>query len=615
MKTYLAQMHVVPGDLTVNLATVLSHIDTARSEGADLVVFPELCLSGYLIGDRWHTETFLRDLEAANETVRRHTAGLVVVWGSVYVDWDKQNEDGSVRKYNAAFVAKDGAYVSVGHLQGYIPKTNLPTYGIFDDQRYFTSGERLADELGLSIETLLQPVSLRIGDTKQSLGLMVCEDMWDEAYATKVARTYRRNGATLLVNISCSPWYVGKQADREAVMRARISEVGLPLVFVNSVSLQDTGQNLVLIDGGSAVMSADGCVVARAPQFHTTSLTVAHFVADTDTCEFVLDSGGARELYEGFLTAMRLFFTWPRVVIGLSGGVDSAVMATLLVHALGPDRVLALNMPSAFNSETTRSFAAVLASKLGIAYRVLPLEETLAAFRSATGSVPGSLVDQNVQARLRGNYLATVAQSVGGVFTCNGNKTELALNYATLYGDLAGAVAFLADLWKGDVYTLGRFINEQAGREIIPRAILDPDDSLVPSAELSAEHAVDERKGDPIFYPFHDALLMRFMEDGWSVDELLARTVDQSVDALDRVLRVPAGTTARYFTSRVELLASIEWTWRGFSTAFKHVQAPPVFIVSPRAYGFDYREAVLPAPAFGSEYQQLREAFLASPWE
>lgn len=617
MKTYIGQMKIVPGAIKENLKTALDHIRRAKEQGAQLVVLPEMCLTGYMIGDKWYSKEFLRDAEYANDQIREASAGLLIIFGSVRVDWDRKNEDGTVRKYNAALVVQNRSWVRIGKiLEGWIPKTNLPNYGFFDDKRYFTSGDSLARELGVSLTQLFAPIAVTVaGDASYRIGVMVCEDMWDDSYANKIAAMHKRAGANLLVNISCSPWHVGKQVERELVMRKRIGEVHIPIIYVNSFSLQDNGKNLILVEGGSVVMSAEGCVVARARQFGEEGLLVDSFTGEFGTCSYRFAVDEIPELYEGLITAIRMFFTVPKVVIGLSGGVDSAVMAALLVDALGSDRVVALNMPSQFNSERTQNYAQEQATALGIEYHVIPIQHSVELLRTLLpGLVPGELADQNAQAKMRGVLLTTVAQLCGGFVAGTGNKTELALNYATLYGDLIGAASFLADIWKGKVYALGRYINQRGGKEKIPTPLLDPVNGLVPSAELSTEHDVNEEKGDPIFYPFHDVLLKRFSEDKWGIAYVLGKSSGQSVEYLEELLGCPEGTIRQFFSNRADLLSSIEWAWRGFSTAFKHVQAPPVFVTSGRAYGYDYREAVLPKPYYPLGYKEIKEAFLASPW-
>jgi NAD+ synthase (glutamine-hydrolysing) len=298
-------------------------------------------------------------------------------------------------------------------------------------------------------------------------------------------------------------------------------------------------------------------------------------------------------------------------VIGLSGGIDSAVSIALLVEALGPKRVLAVNMPSEFNSATTKSFAAQCAANLGIEYKVVPIQPLydahLAMLAAAGYANPQMLVKENVQARIRGaSVLAAIAAAEGGIFVCNGNKTEVALNYFTMYGDGAGYAAFLADLWKGEVYQLARYINEQAGTDTIPQGIID----LIPSAELSAEQNVDEGKGDPIFYPYHDQLLKAWIEKGWTPETVLRHTLARDIDVQ---LGCAVGTVHKYFPSARSFVDNLEWAWRNYTYEGKRVQLPPGALLSRRAFGYDRRDTIAPG-FYTDEYRILKKKVLSEAW-
>ena len=608
----VAQMVTAPGNIRANLAKMLAYLYEARERGVKLVVFPELAVSGYMLGDRWEHDEFIFEIQQANEAIRAASQGLVVIWGSIRADVDRNGEDGRLRKYNAALIAQDGEFVSNGTLKGWIPKTLLPKYRIFDDARHFFSAVKLADEMGRDIEDILRPFKVTIDGQELSIAIAVCEDLWEEDYNLKPTKLYIPHQIDLLVDVSQSPWTYQKRQARDRMLRSRAADVGVPILYANSVGLQNNGKNLVWFDGSSAIMGARGEFLWHAP-LNRAGLFSYTFAMDEDgqTSEdiAVVDERpkGIGEIFEATVAAMRAFYgSFPRVVIGLSGGVDSALAAALLVEALGPEKVLAINMPTKFNSQTTRGLAEQCATNLGIEYRVHPIQGLVDAAlveleRIGCGN-PSDWVLENLQARLRGNTLANIAASKGGVFTSNGNKTETALNYFTLYGDGAGAACFLADLWKGQVYELVRYINVRAGRALIPQGIID----IVPSAELSADQNVDEGKGDPIFYEYHDNLLRMFIERRMDPTVILEMAIGHR---LENALGCPAGTIHRRFPTRQAFVDNLEWCWRQYNVEHKRVQLPPVFIISRRAFGFDRRDTI-EAAYFSERYYDLKAKYL-----
>ncbi|MBI2030950.1 NAD(+) synthase, partial [Candidatus Kaiserbacteria bacterium] len=486
----VAQMSSKPGDVHGTLEKMFRTIRTARMRGARIVVFDELAPSAYMLGDRWENDAFIREIEAGNEKLREASEGLVVIWGSVKADWDKIGEDGRLRKYNAAFIAQNGAWVSNETFDGWLPKANLPKYRIFDDERHFYPAPKLAAEMGFQLEELLRPFEVTIDGKSVRLALATCEDLWQDEYKTKTSRFYREQ-TDLLIDLSHSPWTAQKWRARDRMLHKRAIEVGCPILYVNAVGLQNNDKNLVWFDGDSSLVDPSGTVVWSAP-IHSEVLSIINPVQAMAHPQTIRHLDGIAEKHAAIIPAMRAFYApFKRVVVGLSGGVDSAVSLALLVEALGSDRVLAINMPTQFNSATTRDLAAQCASNFGVEYRVVPIQDQYEArvrLLECAGYVNLSSFDRgNVQARIRGQVLADIsaaeASRLGGrcAFTNNGNKTEVALNYFTEYGDGAGTACFLGDLWKGEVYELATFVNECAGKELIPWRIIR---DLVPSAEL-----------------------------------------------------------------------------------------------------------------------------------
>jgi len=606
-KIAVAQMHPIVGDIRGNGEQMLEYLNRARAAGAELVVFPELITSGYILGDRFEHDAFIREIEMLDEEIRRASTGLVVVWGSVKPDWDKIGEDGRVRKYNAARIAEDGEWASNGVLDGWIPKTNLPKYRIFDDARHFYAGDKLAVEMGCALDDFWRPFPVMLDGRVAGLALAICEDLWEDEYRTKISQIYGTHGADLLIDISASPWTAGKYGARDRMLQNRVQDSGLPILYVNAVGLENNTKNLIWFDGNSTYINAEGEFEWRAPQ-HQEGLFVLTPGDAAQKTHILEHLSGIEEIHGALIPAIREFLEpFPRVVIGLSGGVDSAVSAALLVEALGLEKVLALNMPTDFNSSTTQRLAAECAQNLDIEYRVVPIQGLVDAHaKTLLGAgfpAPKGLALENLQARIRGSSIqATLAQMERGVFVCNGNKTEMALNYFTLYGDGAGVAAFLADLWKGQVYELARFINNRAGRDLIPEGIL----SIVPSAELSAEQNVDEGKGDPIFYPYHDKLLLAFTETRWDPTQVLTFALGNH---LEEMLGCEKGTIEKYFPTRAAFVENLEWAWRQYNVEFKRAQTPPVFLASRRAFGFDRRDTIS-ASYLTDEYQRIKALYL-----
>ncbi|MDH3448996.1 MAG: NAD(+) synthase, partial [Gammaproteobacteria bacterium] len=558
------------------------------------------------------------------------SAGLCVLFGNVGIDWSRKGADGRVRKYNALFVAQDGELCGQDNFPyPFRVKTLHPNYREFDDTRYFFSLPGLALELDTHLSSLLQPVKLTIDRRALSLGCILCEDGWYEDYSVNPVALLHRNGPLdLLFNLSSSPFTLGKNNKRNRVFSKQAAEISTPLMYVNNVGLQNNGKTVFSFDGVSTVYDATGRIVASCPAFESclkildvdldngaTNLPLAEVPADSgiDSVYRALRYGGAR-----FLSQIGM----ERVVIGASGGIDSAVSAALYCDILGPDRVLLANMPSVYNSQTTIDLARDLATKLGCLYTVVPIQPSVDLTTEQITQTPlvnlqsgaqsrldiSEAVAENIQARDRSSrVLAALAAAFGGGFTCNANKSELTVGYSTLYGDQSGFLALLADLWKHQVYELGEYLNRQVfASPVIPDAVF----SIVPSAELSAAQAIDEGKGDPLIYPYHDYLFRAFMER-WqkaSPEDILEW---YARGELETRIGCESGLASRLFPDAQAFIDDLERWWRLYSGLgiAKRIQAPPVMAVSRRAYGFDHREAQN-QPYFTSAYRRLRAKLL-----
>lgn len=631
LRVAMGQMEVIPGRPDLNTGTMLEMIIEAKRKQADIIIFPEMAIPGYLLGDTWEQRSFLRDCEEYGRHVIKASTDICVIFGNVGVDWEKRGEDGRVRKYNSLFIALNGALSGGDNFPyPFRIKTLQPNYREFDDNRHFFSMRQLSREMGRGIEELLRPVNLDIDGKPVRLGCILCEDGWSDDYCLRPIEIINRNGpADLFVNISSSPFTLGKNNKRNRVFSRQVKDAGVPLVYVNNVGIQNNGKTVYTFDGCSTVYSGSGEIIHHCRPF-TEEIRIVDLRLPGGSGGGpvpVPDDRDTESLYSALYYGTEKFLASVgigRVVVGLSGGIDSAVSACLFANVLGTENVILVNMPSLYNSNTTRGLAEKTARNLGCPYTVIPIQESVDyTVRQLTGASicrPGgedgftlqvsSFVKENIQARDRSSrILAGIAASFGGGFSCNANKSEMTVGYSTLYGDLAGFFAPLADLWKHQVYDLAAHFNNCVfNREVIPRGIMD----LVPSAELSPEQSVDEGRGDPITYPYHDYLFRAFVEhwDRSAPEEILA-WYDEGV--LEERIGCRKGIVAQLFAGAQDFISDLEKWWRlytGIAVA-KRIQAPPVLAVSRRAFGFDHREAQN-GTYFTSGYLELKKKLLHS---
>ena len=560
MRLALAQINTVVGDLDGNRERILAGLAEAKEARADLVLFPELAVTGYPPEDLLLRPAFIRAAEESLREFARATEGVTALVGTPWFDRDL---------FNACAVCAGG------ELKALYRKRFLPNYGVFDEDRYFAPGRDL--------------LLLRFGEILA--GPTICEDVWQPGPpATDLALA----GAELIVNLSASPYHVGKAEDREEMLVTRARDNSSYFAFCNAVG----GQDELLFDGHSVVLDDEGEVLARAPGFEEALLVV-----DLDPSEAIgrrlrdvrrralareredeleptvvdLDApiemqgtvGGEIVPFEPELEQMRRALVlalrdyvgkngFGDVVLGLSGGIDSALVATLAVDALGPDRVHCVSMPSRYSSEGTRSDARRLAENVGCDFREIAIEEIVAAFHDALGGLEG-LAAENLQARIRGTMLMALSNTHGWLVVATGNKSELSVGYSTLYGDLAGGYALIKDVFKTDVFRLALYLNERAGRELIPRSILE----RAPSAELRADQ-LDADSLPP--YDQLDTVLEAYVELDRSREELVAEGFDPGV--VERALAL---------IDRAE---------------YKRRQAPPGVKLRPKAFGRDRRTPI-----------------------
>jgi NAD+ synthase (glutamine-hydrolysing) len=530
LRCVLAQLNLVVGDVDGNTSRIVAAAHEARDRsGADVVLLPELAVSGYPPEDLLFHSGMRMQVADSIGRLKREIQGITLIAG--YPEYD------GTRIFNAAIVIRDGVILA-NHR-----KACLPNYRVFDEKRYFTPGT--------------EPTVLELNGIKA--GVLVCEDVWD----TEPARAARAAGAEVLLVINASPYEVDKQTQREQqIGRARVAETGIPLVFVNLIG----GQDELVFDGNSFVMDARGEVTFRAPAF-TEGMYVVDLAVDASGVvspvpgEIVPLQGQEESVYGALVQGTRDYVDkhrFPGVVVGLSGGVDSALTLCIAVDALGADRVHSVAMPSRYTSQMSKDDAAEQAEWLHVKHSVISIEgmfeTTLDALRHEFAGRPADTAEENIQSRCRGVLLMGISNKTGRMLLTTGNKSEMAVGYATLYGDMAGGFAPIKDCSKLLVYRLCAWRNAQS--PAIPARVIE----RPPSAEL--RH--DQKDTDSLPpYEILDPILEAFIEEDLSVDQISARGFDRKT--VGRIL---------------DLVKRNE---------YKRRQAPPGVRVSGRAFGRDWR--------------------------
>ncbi|NLF30246.1 MAG: NAD+ synthase [Planctomycetes bacterium] len=532
MRIALAQINPIIGDVPGNVAKMAAAIDQAAAGGAELVVFGELSVCGYPPRDLLLRGGFIEQNLAALEELAGHCRSVAALVGFV-----QRNASPSGRTLHNAAALLAGGRIAATHV-----KTLLPTYDVFDETRYFQPGP--------------PPAPLAWGDRR--IGVTICEDLWDsdalgrDLYGDDPVARLADQGADLLVNMSASPYQVGKHHRRLDLLRRRARRFGRPVVYVNQVG----GNDELLFDGASCVAGADGTILAQARDFDEQVLVV-----DLDGPHPPPEPvrQGPASLKAALETGLRDYVVkcgFSKVVLGLSGGIDSALVATIAADALGGANVVGVAMPSRFSSGHSLDDARTLAANLGIDFRVIGIEPMHAAFEAALaesfGGRESDLAEENIQARTRGMIVMALSNKFGYLPLATGNKSELSTGYCTLYGDMCGGMSVIGDVPKMMIYELCRHINAVAGRDRIPASTL----TKPPSAELRPNQT-DQDSLPP--YPVLDAILERYIEREMDAPAIVAAGFD------------PA--TVRRVIHLVD------------RTEYKRRQAPPVLKVTGRAFG------------------------------
>ena len=502
MKVSLCQINPTVGAVDRNADLIMKWYQKAVAAGAELTVFPELVLVGYPPQDLLLRRHFLDKAEMALKSIAEKTTVPMIIGNPL-------RENGAL--YNCAFVCGHG------EITGHYKKRLLPTYDVFDEDRYFTSGKSM------------EVIEVGFKNNSVKIGMQICEDLWDEDYACDLAKSLKEKGAECIVNISASPYRVGRLADRSKLIVSKVTETALPFFYCNIVGAQDE----LIFDGQSLAYDGKGNLIGQGSAFEEDIVLVD---LENPAPIQLNTSGREQKIYNALVLGVRDYFRktgYKKAVLGLSGGIDSSLTGCIAVDALGLNNVHGVSMPSRYSSNHSRDDAKSLAKNLGIDYRTISIESIIGEFdesleESFNSSEP-SVAEENIQARVRGSLLMALSNKFNWLVLSTGNKTELAMGYCTLYGDMNGGLSVISDLSKTDVYALSRWVNKEAGFERIPvNSIEKP-----PSAELRPDQV------DPFDYDVVSPLVSALIEDEKSPTELIAEGADQElVKDISRRIRI-----------------------------------------------------------------------------
>jgi NAD+ synthase (glutamine-hydrolysing) len=544
----MAQINATVGDLSGNAQRILDYARKAAAAGAHLVAFPEMVMTGYppldLLPPREtrppggtrkpEQESFVRLNKEYVYDLAKQLPRITAVVG--FVDYDEVN------LFNAAAVINEGRVESVVH------KTLLPTYDVFDEQRYFTPA------------LTNNPVRIEVGGHEVTLGTSVCEDIWDEevGYGVKVVDALAQQGARLVVNINASPFHQGMRETRLRILRRKAKALHVPIFYVNLVG----GQDELVFDGESLAVDENGRLIGIGKQFQEDLVVVD---LDQHPAEIPAPRPEPeREMFTALVVGVRDYFKktgFVHAFIGLSGGIDSSLVAVIATDALGKENVTGVSMPSRYSSDHSKSDAYALATNLGIEYLTVPIEPIFSAYlqqlKQPFKDRPADVAEENLQSRIRGTLLMALSNKFGGLVLATGNKTELALGYATLYGDMSGGLEVIGDVSKTQVYALARHYNQKSGRAIIPEGCF----TKIPSAELKPDQF------DPFDYSIVSPLADDIIENRLSRQELITKGYDPKV--VDDSLR------------------------RARLAEYKRRQAAPAIKITKKAFGLGWKMPIV----------------------
>lgn len=540
LKIAIAQINPTVGDLKGNAHLAIENIRRAREEKADLVVFPELAITGYPPRDLLLKSAFVEENRRMLESLSPECDGIACIIGfvdSAPLEHPVDGYDPSSPYHKSRFVLHNSAaFIKNRKVWGVQHKSKLPNYDVFDERRYFEPAREWA---------LFEVRSTRVA-------INICEDIWvDDGPISRQSRM----GADLIVTISASPFYAGKLNVRTQLLRDRSKQYKVPILYVNMVG----GQDDLVFDGGSCLFNG------RGEQIHLLRRFADDFAVVDGTAEKtpIFHQDAVAEIHDALVLGIRDYVrknSFEKVVLGLSGGIDSAVTAALAVEALGAGNVRGIMMPSEVSSRSSIDDARILAQRLNMQTSIIPIREIFGSYtralRSDFAHAPEDVTEENIQARIRGNLLMAISNKFGYLLLTTGNKSEMAVGYVTLYGDLAGGLAPLSDVAKTTVYKLAAYMNEKTSKQLIPREIIDKP----PSAELRP----NQKDSDDLpSYDVLDKILHAYIEENMSKDEIVETGLDKEV--VEDVIR------------------------RADHSEHKRKQAPVGIKITPKAFGFGRR--------------------------
>jgi len=532
----MAQINPVLGDIEGNVNKIVETIEHAIRTKVELLVFPELTITGYSPQDLLFNARFIRaNLEGLKKIAGHVPNELIAVVGFI----DKVDD----KIYNGAAIIRNGQIIDKRF------KTLLPNYDVFDEKRYFSSAEAN------------YPVPVSVNGKSFLLGVEICEDLWDADSDVKITRELAEQGTDLIVNLSASPFEHNKRAVRQQLILRKIQDLKIPFVLVNQVG----GQDEFVFDGNSLALDSTGAVIAWGKEFIESLTSFDLDIKSGKGAPVELPSVRKEEsIYRALVLGVRDYFRKTgcrKAVLGLSGGIDSALVACVAAEALGAGNVTCVSMPGHFTADMSNKDAGIIAKNLGVNLLTVPIGNIANAYDKELSSIFAALeadvTEENIQARIRGNILMAIANKFGYYVLSTGNKTELALGYCTMYGDMAGALAVISDLSKSDVYAVSRYVNEKNGKEIIPERVFE----RIPSAELAANQV------DPFDYEVVSPLVDLIINDQKSGDELVKMGYDR--------------TLVRDILNKIRL------------AEYKRRQAAPGLKVSGKAFGIGWRYPII----------------------
>lgn len=552
MEITIAQINPTVGAFKENVNKICTFIDKAKAKGSNMVVFPELSLTGYPPRDLLDKPRFVTDNLKALNVIKEYTHGIAALIGYVDLNSDQKGK----HLYNAAALIQNGMIISKHY------KTLLPNYDVFDENRYFEPSQSVSTALLNGVK----------------FGITICEDIWNPA-DTKKQLFYRVNpvnelvklGAEFMINMSASPFEKGKIDFRSSLISGLAAKYKIPFIYANQVG----GNDDLIFDGNSVVADSTGKVVAQGVNFDEDIFTVE--VGNIVCRSIEKRSGISKEMndietiYDALILGLSDYVRkcgFKKVVLGLSGGIDSAVVAVIACHALGKDNVVGVAMPSIYSSEESVEDAKILAENLGIHFKIIPINDIHTSYiktlESAFKGLPPDITEENLQARMRGNIIMSLSNKFGYLVLTTGNKSELSVGYCTLYGDMCGGLAVISDVPKMMVYDLARYMNFE--KEIIPLNTIEKP----PSAELKPDQK-DQDSLPP--YPILDGILKAYIEDTKSVDEIVAIGYDEKL--------------AREIVKKVD------------RNEYKRKQAAPGLRVTSKAFGTGRRIPIAQSYGYG----------------